>query len=153
MNQTAGEKIAGMGPVARSISSLLVPFILLFGIHMAASSHHEPGGAVEAGIIIAAGYVLAMLAFGSRVLARPRGLMLLTCLGALIFIGAGMAGMMTGNAFLTSFSVMNVKLALLIEIGITLASASALLLLVVVMSKVRVQPGGKDDEFESAIEE
>ena len=82
--------------------------------------------------------------------------MLLTCLGAVVVIGVSFAGLLLGCDLLTNKScctLCGMKPALYMEFGITLSAASAILLLVLAMSNTKVPPGGKDDEFQSAVED
>ncbi len=50
--------------ILRSITSLLVPVILIFGIYIVLNGHISPGGGFSGGAVIGAGLILYLSAFG-----------------------------------------------------------------------------------------
>lgn len=52
-----------MDTVVKTTSRLMFPFIILYGMYMAFSGHISPGGAFPAGVIIATGFVMLIVAF------------------------------------------------------------------------------------------
>jgi len=49
---------------------ILLPFAQLFALYVLGHGHHSPGGGFQAGVILAAGYVLVALALGREALDR-----------------------------------------------------------------------------------
>ena len=52
-----------MDSIVKSVSRVLFPFILLFGVYVAVHGHLGPGGAFPAGAIIATGFALLIIAY------------------------------------------------------------------------------------------
>lgn len=52
-----------MDSIVKSVSRVLFPFILLFGVYVAVHGHLSPGGAFPAGAIIATGFALLIIAY------------------------------------------------------------------------------------------
>lgn len=89
--------------VLRVVSSVLIPFILLFGLYVLFHGDYGAGGGFQAGVIFAAGFVLYSLVFGvekaQRVLPRS-ALWVLIPFGVLLYAGVGIVSMVRGDAFL-----------------------------------------------------
>jgi multicomponent Na+:H+ antiporter subunit B len=58
----------GMTPIVKTITDLLIGFILLFGFYTVLSGHISPGGGFAGGIICAAGLILMTMAAGAEAL-------------------------------------------------------------------------------------
>jgi multicomponent Na+:H+ antiporter subunit B len=52
-----------MDSIVKSVSRIMFPFILLFGVYVAVHGHLGPGGAFPAGAIIATGFALLIIAY------------------------------------------------------------------------------------------
>ncbi len=52
-----------MDIIVKSVSRVMFPFILLFGIYISLHGHLGPGGAFPAGAIIATGFALLIIAY------------------------------------------------------------------------------------------
>ena len=52
-----------MDIIVKTVSRIMFPFILVFGVYMALHGHLSPGGAFPAGAVIASGFVLLFLAY------------------------------------------------------------------------------------------
>ena len=90
-------------PVIRHIARFMVPFIQLYGVYVFAHGEVGPGGGFQAGVIIAASFVLIGLVYGWNAgrEAIPEWLSdHLTPSGALLYGGIGFAAMVAGGAFL-----------------------------------------------------
>ncbi len=89
--------------VLRVVSSLLIPFILLFGLYVLFHGDYGAGGGFQAGVIFASAFVLYGLVFGvgkaQRVLPRSV-LWALIPSGVLLYAGVGVISMLNGDAFL-----------------------------------------------------
>ena len=57
----------GMTLIVKTISRLVISFIILFGFYIIVYGHITPGGGFAGGVIIAIAYVILMLAFGGKV--------------------------------------------------------------------------------------
>lgn len=86
----------GMDLVVKTVAGWLKGFILLFGVYLVLHSHETPGGGFAGGIIIACAFILFTLAEGQRSgmkLLSKNVAAKLASAGALIFLGASLAGM------------------------------------------------------------
>ena len=89
--------------ILRVVAKLLIPVILLFGLYVQFHGDFGPGGGFQAGVIMAAAFILYGITFGlenaKKVL--PTGLVrFLSALGVLIFAGVGVVTMILGAEFL-----------------------------------------------------
>ena len=90
-------------PITTLISSIVAPFILLFGIYIIVHGHYSPGGGFQGGTMLAAGVILLRLVLGSEIgqlqfnstWGTPLG-----SLGVLIYFGTGLAAVFFGGTFL-----------------------------------------------------
>lgn len=117
------------GPVLDTLSRLLVPLLILVAGYLLWVGAHAPGGAFQAGSVLAAAGVLLLLAgwrLGARLAGLPLRITLVMGLG--IFIAVGMILILVGEQFLQYPPQFAAGLILLIEaaatlsIGITLAA-------------------------------
>jgi len=84
-----------MSKIVRTISNLLVPFILIFGIYVIMHGHLTPGGGFQGGAVFASGAALLIVAFGSYNIQkklREHQLSILESSGAVLFIGLAFGG-------------------------------------------------------------
>ncbi|MEV4477669.1 DUF4040 domain-containing protein [Nonomuraea sp. NPDC049504] len=89
--------------VLRVVSSLLMPFVLVFALYVLFHGDFGPGGGFQAGVIFATGFVLHGLVFGldkSQRVLPPAALGSLVPLGLGLFVGLGVMTMLLGGAFL-----------------------------------------------------
>lgn len=89
--------------VLRVVAKSLIPPILLFGLYVQFHGEYSPGGGFQAGVIIAAGFILHALVFGlpdTRRVLPMFVLRWLAALGLLLFAGTGVAAMLLGHNFL-----------------------------------------------------
>lgn len=89
--------------VLRIIAKLLVPYILLFALYVQFHGEYSPGGGFQAGVIFASGFILYGLIYGSDNFSRVisfNWLRRLAALGALLYLGVGIATMVMGGSFL-----------------------------------------------------
>ncbi len=90
-------------PITTLISSIVAPFILLFGIYIIVHGHYSPGGGFQGGTMLAASVILLRLVIGSEIgqlqfnstWGTPLG-----SLGVLIYFGTGLAAVFFGGTFL-----------------------------------------------------
>lgn len=90
-------------PITTLISSIVAPFILLFGMYIIVHGHYSPGGGFQGGAMLAASVILIRLVLGSEIgqlqfnstWGTPLG-----SLGVLIYFGTGLAAVFFGGTFL-----------------------------------------------------
>jgi multicomponent Na+:H+ antiporter subunit B len=96
----------GMTIIVKTVSSWVKVFIFLFGINIVLFGHLTPGGGFAGGVILAASYVLLMLAFGRQFVEEnlPLGLASkLDCIGAFMFALIAILGIVFGGSFFLNF--------------------------------------------------
>lgn len=117
------------GPVLDTLSRLLTPLLILVAGYLLWAGGHAPGGAFQAGSVLAAGGVLMLLAgwrLGAGFTGLPFRLVLVAGFG--VFVAVGVASMLVGGQFLELPPPYAGALILLIEalatlsIGVTLAA-------------------------------
>jgi len=97
------QKQDGMTLIVKSITRLVLNFIILFGIYIILYGHITPGGGFPGGVIVATAFILLMLAFGRRVALKKFGdtaASVLDNIGALAFLSVGFLGFIGGIFFL-----------------------------------------------------
>jgi multisubunit Na+/H+ antiporter MnhB subunit len=95
-----------MTVIVKTIASWVKILIFLFGIYIIITGHLTPGGGFAGGVILAASYVLLMLAFGREFVEENLSLPLaskLDCVGALAFAVVAVLGMVLGGSFFVNF--------------------------------------------------
>jgi multicomponent Na+:H+ antiporter subunit B len=118
----------------------LVPPVQLFGLYVLVHGHESPGGGFQAGVILAAAYVLLALALGREAFDRRVSepvCVALASAGVLLYALTGLAPLLAGAPFL-DYAALPVPLGavrarwlgiLLIESGVALAVAATLVLI------------------------
>ncbi|MBT4740077.1 MAG: Na(+)/H(+) antiporter subunit B [Rhodospirillaceae bacterium] len=89
--------------ILRVVSKLLIPFLLLFALYVQFHGDYGPGGGFQAGVIVAAAFVLYALIFGLRATQKvipPALLEVAVPLGVLIYAGVGVVTWGLGGNFL-----------------------------------------------------
>lgn len=89
--------------ILRVVSKVLIPFILLFALYTQFHGDYGPGGGFQAGVILAAAFVLYGLIFGLedlREVVPDRAIELGAALGLMLYGGVGIASMLMGGNFL-----------------------------------------------------
>ena len=91
----------GMTIIVKTISSWVKVLIFLFGIYIILFGHLTPGGGFAGGVILASSYILLMLAFGRELAEENLSIPIaskLDCVGALLFAGVALCGLLFGTA-------------------------------------------------------
>jgi multicomponent Na+:H+ antiporter subunit B len=124
--------------VLRVVTKLLIPFILLFGFYVQMHGDYGPGGGFQAGIIVAAAFILYAIVFEvetARRVAPIAVLVSVACLGVLLYAGVGIANLFYGGLFL-EYGVLAHDPAhgnhigiLIIEIGVGMAVAAVMMII------------------------
>ena len=132
--------------VLRVVSKLLIPPILLFALYVQMHGDYGPGGGFQAGVIFGAGLILYGLVFGTeamRAVAPPRLLVVIACLGVLLYAGVGVASMIGGGEFL-EYGALSADATygnhvgiIIIEIGVGVAVAAVMTIIFCVLAEWR----------------
>jgi multicomponent Na+:H+ antiporter subunit B len=92
----------GMTIIVKTISSWIKVLVFLFGIYIILFGHLTPGGGFSGGVIIAASYVLLLLAFGREYAEKNLSLPIasrLDCVAAFLFAALASFGFIYGAGF------------------------------------------------------
>ncbi len=112
------------------LAQLLPPVGIVLAIYTCWIGAKEPGGAFQGGTVLAAMWLLVMIAGLKNVPSIDRPwLRLLLVVGPVIFLGVGLAGLVLANAFLAYPSGFAKPLIVAIEVALTLSIGVALGLL------------------------
>ena len=125
-------------PVFRVVAKILFAPIIMFGLYVQFHGDFGPGGGFQAGVIIAAAFILHALVFGldagRRIVPLSVNIWMMV-LGVLIYGGTGVATMMKGGLFLDYTSLTGSVGSgqhlgiLLVEFGVGLTVTSVMLAL------------------------
>ena len=94
--------------ILRVGTKLMLPFILIFAPYVHFHGDYGPGGGFQAGVIIAAAFILYAMVFGldaAKRIAPPPIVERLLPLGVLIFAAAGIPAMLTGKGRYLDYGV------------------------------------------------
>jgi len=124
--------------VLKVIAKLLIPFILLFGFYVQMHGDYGPGGGFQAGVIIAAAFILYAIVFDVKTARRVAPIAVLVsiaCLGVLLYAGVGIANLIYGGRFL-EYDVLAHEAVhgnhigiLIVEIGVGMAVAAVMMII------------------------
>jgi multisubunit Na+/H+ antiporter MnhB subunit len=116
-------------PLLRGFGAVLVPLLLLTGAYLLWTGAHAPGGAFQAGALLAAaGVVLRLLGTNRAGLPDGAPLRLTAVAGVALFLAVGLATLVSGRGFLDYPVLWAGTLILVIEVAATLAIAATLVL-------------------------
>lgn len=90
-------------PILRVMAKFLIGPIILFGLYVQFHGEYGPGGGFQAGVIIAAAFILFALIYGlerARTVATGGILRSLMALGVLLYAGVGVATILLGGNYL-----------------------------------------------------
>jgi multicomponent Na+:H+ antiporter subunit B len=125
--------------ILRVVSKFLIPVIMLFALYVQFHGEIGPGGAFQAGVIMASAFILHMLVFGLETTRRIVPVSVLracAAAGALLYGGVGVAGLLLGGNYLEYNVLASDAVAgqhvgiILIELGVGLTVASTMVLLI-----------------------
>ena len=125
-------------PVFRVAAKILFAPIMMFGLYVQFHGDYSPGGGFQAGVIIAAAFILHALVFGldaGRKIVSVQINLLIMVLGVLLYAGVGIASMVRGGLYL-DYTALTGSVAsgqhigiLLVELGVGLTVTSVMLAL------------------------
>ncbi len=124
--------------VLKVMAKILIPFILLFGFYVQMHGDYGPGGGFQAGVIVAAAFILYAIVFEigtARRVAPMAVLVSIACLGVLLYAGVGVANLIYGGRFL-EYGVLAHEAAhgnhigiLIVEIGVGMTVAAVMMII------------------------
>jgi len=100
------QKQSGMTFIVKTITNLMIGFMLVFGAYVVLYGHITPGGGFPGGVMIALAYILVTLAYGRKVVeSMVSGVMgsIADDIGALVILILGFIGLSVGGTFLFNF--------------------------------------------------
>ncbi len=113
------------------LAQVLPPFGIIVGIYLCWNGADQPGGAFQGGAVLAAMWVLILLAgLAEAPAVSRRGLRLLLVAGSVVFLVIGLAGIGLADAFLAYPAGYAKPFIIAIELVLTLSIAVALGLLI-----------------------
>jgi len=105
VKELSQDKSLGMTIIVKTISRLVMSFVILFGCYITVYGHITPGGGFAGGVIVAIAYVLLLLAFGKQIALSKLSNFWASMwdnIGALAFVIIGFLGL-TGGYFFLNF--------------------------------------------------
>ena len=136
-------------PVIRVTTKVLFAPIIVYGLYVQFHGDFGPGGGFQAGVIVAAAFILHGLVFGLRevqAVAPPAVVQAFTAIGVLLYSGVGVATMLLGGNFLDYAALADDLAAgqhkgiLLVELGVGVTVTSVMLALFYAFAGYRGQP-------------
>lgn len=91
------------GIVIKTVCRAITPFLQLYGLYVIIHGHYSPGGGFQGGCILAASFILIVLAFDMKEVKKRMGekLNIIFCsLGVIVFSGIGLLSLMLGANYL-----------------------------------------------------
>jgi len=91
-----------MSKIVRTCADLMYPFVVIFGWYVIMHGHLTPGGGFQGGAVVATGAALVIVAYSYQEITsmlKKAVLMVQESTGLLLFIGAGLGGMVLGFPF------------------------------------------------------
>jgi multicomponent Na+:H+ antiporter subunit B len=137
----------GMSEIVKTISKIVSPFIIIFGISVIFYGHLTPGGGFPGGVIISASFVILLLAYGKEKILSKLSLYksdILHDIGALMFLSVALTGFIGGTFFLNIFdkgklfSLWSGGNLIFSNIAIGLKVGTSLFLGIILLSMVRI---------------
>ncbi len=95
-----------MSTIVRTITSIMFPFSIIYGLYVIAHGHLTPGGGFQGGAIVASALAMIVVAFGSSWTMKKikeKQLSVLESLGAIAFVGLALFGLVFGLVFFNNF--------------------------------------------------
>lgn len=132
--------------ILQTATKVIVFIVLIFGVYVFFSGHHEPGGGFIGGLITASAIVLLLMAFDVKTVRDnlPVDFKLVGAAGILIMILSGAVSMLFGEAFLFQtftevdlpvFGPTELATAVLFDVGVYLAVVGTALTIILSISE------------------
>ncbi|MHC4841689.1 MAG: Na(+)/H(+) antiporter subunit B [Planctomycetota bacterium] len=142
-------------PLLRVIAQGNIPFMIVYGLYVQTHGELGPGGGFQAGVIIAAGFILYGLVFGAHEMRRivPRWFTdILAAVGVLLYAGVGVYSAVNGYEFLdhTAINPSNPGGAepwgmVLVEWGVGFTVTAVMITIFNEITEGTVEPDGPDE--------
>lgn len=100
--------MSGMSRIVKTISSVIFPFAIIYGLYVIAHGHLTPGGGFQGGAIVASTLVMIIVSYGSvwtMGKIKEKNLSFLESLGAVFFVLLAFLGIWLGTVFFNNFLV------------------------------------------------
>ncbi len=142
----------GMTLIVKTVTKLTIGLILLFGIYIVSHGHVSPGGGFAGGVIIALSFIHIMLAFGKEAAFKKINkdiASLFESLGAIIFAGLAIAGVIGGYFFYNfmvkgePFKLFSSGLMPLYNLAICFKVGAGLFIIVIIMVLLKISKKGE----------
>jgi multisubunit Na+/H+ antiporter MnhB subunit len=141
----------GMSLIVRTITRLLVGFILVYGAHIVLYGHLTPGGGFAGGVMLACALILLVLAFGKEAaldIVSENAASAWDCIGALLFLLIALLGL-TGGYFFRNvldkgkpFDLLSAGTLMWSNIAIGIKVGACLFLVFLVLAVFRIRDEG-----------
>lgn len=98
--------MSGMSKIVKTIASIGLPLIMIYGLYIIAHGHLTPGGGFQGGAIVASGAAMILIAYGSKWTmekVKENYLSILESTGAIVFIGTALFGLLFAGVFFNNF--------------------------------------------------
>ncbi len=96
----------GMSLIVKTITTIVIGFIFIYGVYIILHGHLTPGGGFAGGVIIAGAFILKLLAFGSDAKLEKKSstkVSIFESIGGLLFVGTAILGLMLAGTFFLNF--------------------------------------------------
>ncbi len=118
-----------------TVTRVLFPFILLFGIYVIIFGHLSPGGGFQGGVILAMAIMLVIVVYGHKRFQKfVPYLLFIEIIGVILFILIGISGIASGKQFLVNLGTIP-----LLNIIIGVKVFSGLVLMYLFLSKWEIK--------------
>jgi len=110
----------GLSFIVKRTFGFLTPFVFLFSLYIIAHGHLSPGGGFQGGVILGSISIIFSIVYGSAFDYRkfsPQSKTLLETGGALLFVLAGLMGMVLETGFLDNLNFINKEAGSLLSAG------------------------------------
>lgn len=110
----------GLSFIVKRTFGFLTPFVFLFSLYIIAHGHLSPGGGFQGGVILGSISIIFSIVYGSAFDYRkfsPQSKILLETGGALLFVLAGLMGMVLETGFLDNLNFINKEAGSLLSAG------------------------------------
>ena len=98
----------GMTKIVKTISSIIFPFTMIFGLYVIVHGHLTPGGGFQGGAVVASSLAMIIVAYGSSWTMKKikeENLSVLESVGAVSFTILALLGIVFGTVFFNNFLV------------------------------------------------
>lgn len=89
--------------IIKTVCRIITPFIQLYGLYVVAHGHYSPGGGFQGGCILAASFILLVLAYDieeAKMLMSEKLNTIFCSVGVILYAGIGLLCLLLGANFL-----------------------------------------------------